>query len=431
MKQLDEKICFDCSSSKQEMLKCSRCHAAWYCDAKCQKKDFKSHKGLCKEIGNLLAEINGENYLNQHESIRKFVTQNSENDFELWQQALAELVNLPDIMVKICRMFQPLCNLYILIASHKNAELPAEVALEWLNKALKIVAYHTEHFAAIKKVNTSKEEQKSSSMDDIFQRDDRLYFGGDMGMDGKPKQLPKTKCNTESSSEKKSRAFDCSHFARRHVLFENQPNGPADPFFCFGGEQNMPEVLVFLGRYQDAMNYIWHWSDGRFYDTYTPGAIIKRWKDWVSGNFNYDDMYKSSELVELGIRNWRKFAGEPDEGKNLMRVYGLIILIRLHTLLNADGIPDFKRKEASLDLMINPGMMTLTDSYMYYVTGREELISQMTLFKMSKGHTCRSDPRKEIHRLVWDLYKRLSQEEANFLGESYEKCIASARSWLF
>uniref|UniRef100_A0A7M5TV88 MYND-type domain-containing protein n=1 Tax=Clytia hemisphaerica TaxID=252671 RepID=A0A7M5TV88_9CNID len=425
MKQLDEKICFDCSSSKQEMLKCSRCHAAWYCDAKCQKKDFKSHKGLCKEIGNLLAEINGENYLNQHESIRKFVTQNSENDFELWQQALAELVNLPDIMVKICRMFQPLCNLYILIASHKNAELPAEVALEWLNKALKIVAYHTEHFAAIKKVNTSKEEQKSSSMDDIFQRDDRLYFGGDMGMDGKPKQLPKTKCNTESSSEKKSRAFDCSHFARRHVLFENQPNGPADPFFCFGGEQNMPEVLVFLGRYQDAMNYIWHWSDETFHDTYTPGAIIKRWKDWVSGDFHYEDVNSKEELL---IPEWHVFDGEPEEGKNLLRIYGVIILIRLHTLLNPDGKEDFKKKKSSLDDLIDPYITTITDSFLYYVSGREEYINRMTQFILAQGHGCKPDPRKELHRLVWHLYhNRLSQEEVGYLLDAYKEFAESMR----
>ena len=174
---------------------------------------------------------------------RKFVTQNGENDIELWKQMLEEIPNLPDIMVKICRMFQPLCNLYLLVASQKNAKLPAEVALDWLNKALKVVAYHTEHFATIKKENENEEEEKSSSVDDIFKRDNRLYFGGDMGMDGKPKQLPSTKCNTESSSEKKSRIFDCSHFGRRHVLFENQPDGPADPFFCFGGEQNIPEVI--------------------------------------------------------------------------------------------------------------------------------------------------------------------------------------------
>ena len=70
MRQLDEKKCFDCSSTKQEMLKCSRCHAAWYCDVKCQKQDFKSHKRLCKEIGDLLTEVNSENYLSQHDSVR-------------------------------------------------------------------------------------------------------------------------------------------------------------------------------------------------------------------------------------------------------------------------------------------------------------------------------------------------------------------------
>ena len=64
------------------------------------------------------------------------------------------------------------------------------------------------------------------------------------------------------------------------------------------------------------MNYIWHWTDEKFYDTFTPGDIIKRWKAWVTGNFHYDDVYSKAEL---GVPEWHIFDGEPEEGKSLLR----------------------------------------------------------------------------------------------------------------
>ena len=37
--------CFVCFAPAH--LKCSRCRAAWYCGAPCQKADWPKHKGLC------------------------------------------------------------------------------------------------------------------------------------------------------------------------------------------------------------------------------------------------------------------------------------------------------------------------------------------------------------------------------------------------
>ena len=163
---------------------------------------------------------------------------------ELWQQMVAEIPKLPDIMVKICRMFQPLCILYLAVASRENSKVPAEAALEWLNKALKVVAYHTEHFATIKKQKEDEEGGSQTRVDAIMDRFKRLHFGGDMCMDGKPKLLTATKCKKSSpKADPLAAIYDCSHFGARLIRYETQPDGPADPFFCFGGEQNIPEVL--------------------------------------------------------------------------------------------------------------------------------------------------------------------------------------------
>ena len=157
-----------------------------------------------------------------------------------------EIPKLPDIMVKICRMFQPLCILYLAVASRENSKLPAEVALEWMNKALKVVAYHTEHFVTIKKENQIEKVKAESSVD--AEQCKRLYFGGDMKMDGEPKELKATLCKRREPPEDHPLAhiYDCRRYAVQVFNNETQPDGPADPFFCFGGEQNIPEVYKML-----------------------------------------------------------------------------------------------------------------------------------------------------------------------------------------
>ncbi|GAX29228.1 hypothetical protein FisN_28Lh054 [Fistulifera solaris] len=52
----EEPYCFACQyyddrSVVSELKRCSRCHAAWYCSAQCQKRHFQEHRSLCKRIG--------------------------------------------------------------------------------------------------------------------------------------------------------------------------------------------------------------------------------------------------------------------------------------------------------------------------------------------------------------------------------------------
>ena len=109
------------------------------------------------------------------------MTENSENDEELWKTMLKDITKLPDVMVKICRKFQPLIAFYLTLGSTHQAKLPVETGLDWLNRALKIVAFHTEHFA-----RRRPEEDEIETVEDLFRRDDRLYFGGDIDPNGIP-----------------------------------------------------------------------------------------------------------------------------------------------------------------------------------------------------------------------------------------------------
>lgn len=52
---LSGKICTNCLKKKDEasctnLFKCSRCKSVYYCDATCQKADWKEHKKICKVI---------------------------------------------------------------------------------------------------------------------------------------------------------------------------------------------------------------------------------------------------------------------------------------------------------------------------------------------------------------------------------------------
>jgi hypothetical protein len=44
------KACAACFTKREKLLKCGACQSMWYCSSECQKKDWKSHKQLCKAI---------------------------------------------------------------------------------------------------------------------------------------------------------------------------------------------------------------------------------------------------------------------------------------------------------------------------------------------------------------------------------------------
>jgi hypothetical protein len=41
------RICAACGAKRLQMLRCSRCKAAFYCDAACQKRHWREHKAAC------------------------------------------------------------------------------------------------------------------------------------------------------------------------------------------------------------------------------------------------------------------------------------------------------------------------------------------------------------------------------------------------
>jgi hypothetical protein len=41
------RICAACGKKALQMLKCSRCTAAFYCDAACQKRHWREHRAAC------------------------------------------------------------------------------------------------------------------------------------------------------------------------------------------------------------------------------------------------------------------------------------------------------------------------------------------------------------------------------------------------
>ena len=43
------KKCKACGSEEGELLRCTRCKAAYYCNQTCQRKDYPSHKLTCKK----------------------------------------------------------------------------------------------------------------------------------------------------------------------------------------------------------------------------------------------------------------------------------------------------------------------------------------------------------------------------------------------
>lgn len=43
------KVCSTCSKANEELLKCTRCKKAYYCNVDCQKTDWPKHKLTCSK----------------------------------------------------------------------------------------------------------------------------------------------------------------------------------------------------------------------------------------------------------------------------------------------------------------------------------------------------------------------------------------------
>ena len=51
MDDVTEQYCGSCGQKGLDPQRCARCKSVWYCDVKCQKKDWKMHKSVCTAQG--------------------------------------------------------------------------------------------------------------------------------------------------------------------------------------------------------------------------------------------------------------------------------------------------------------------------------------------------------------------------------------------
>ena len=52
MDDVTEQYCGSCGQKGLDPQRCARCKSVWYCNVKCQKKDWKMHKSVCTAQGN-------------------------------------------------------------------------------------------------------------------------------------------------------------------------------------------------------------------------------------------------------------------------------------------------------------------------------------------------------------------------------------------
>ena len=119
---------------------------------------------------------------------------------------------------------------------------------------------------------------------------------------------------------------------------ENSPRGPADPFFGFGGRFNIPEIYILMGKHQEAFDFIYHWTNTKFWESpRSEGSIIERYTMWVEKRYTRRSMYKSFYV------NTDLFEGEM-ESVVALRLNGALMLIRVHATTNHHNMREDRKK---------------------------------------------------------------------------------------
>jgi len=407
MKGLTSGVCSSCSSapgSEKKLLICARCKGEQYCNTSCQKNHFNIHKAGCKTIGKLLTSLE-ETHLS-NEKIKRFLTEDTADD--QWEDLVASIPDLPDKLVQLVRAMQPVLAAYIDMGIHNKSATPVEQALGWMMKGLKVVAFHTDHMREEEK---GMEEEKGT----------RLYFGGDWS------KRRDVDSRSEGVGITNHDQMSCQHFDQRENDQKFRPNGEADPFFCFGGEQNIPEVLVLLGRFQEALDFMAHWVTPDICGkAHVKGAIVNHWKNWIAKEYATFDMTKIPPPPgHPDFSNFDIFEGETDS-KVLMRVLAVETLIRVH-VINSDQFRasrdmEMKKKHYRYLRSSVYGNIHCTDSGTYFMTGDERYLSGFAQFLAGR---CGADPREEVDRLVWRLFRDpsvgLSVQELNTVLRMFQK----------
>lgn len=436
MRSYTRNKCFGCSLSPTAdvpFLSCSRCKGAEYCSLDCQKNDFRQHKRACKKLGKLRTTF--ENKFFENEQIKSFLLNDNDFDMEPWIQLKANVNYLHDHLVLLVRNLQPLVEEFIILGQGKESMYPIEKALLWLFRGLKVVAFHTQD------IRRGKDEEKF------------LCFGGDWETNGEAashhEEIP---CCCPDDEK------DCKTIRNERYQRENSPKGLADPFFCFGGKQNLPEVFTLMGRYQEAMDYINHWTNGL--DTENHG-YVEQLKKWHNKDYEKVNIYANSDLC----LEWELFDGE-QESKVLLRIYGVLLIVRLYVLSNIRFIRWQHKKQFQsfllgthrrlggesavshlsgvmipLEIICNyvindpsesetanqeylfelfNDLVTMSANCMYYITGDDMFMSRVSLM----GVMCVEDPHSEIQRLVWSIFQWLCEEaETRNLADVYKRMM--------
>ena len=392
--------------------------------------------------------------------------------FDIWDEMKKTIKCLPDLLVRLVRSFHPLYNAYISMGLKKDSAYPVEEALKWQFGALKVVVYHTEYLS-------SEEGEDQASRYSRFHgksitESKWLYFGGDWTDHSKVDTLDiinTTKYQNIDGEEDKDdgpSVLSCKHYAKRNYVMENMPDGPADPFFCFGGEQNIPDMLVLLGKYQEAMDFICHWTNNVVDsdEPYVQGSLVSHLEKWNTMTYKSIDIYRAVSHEDI-LEDWDLFRGN-FESRVLLRIFGILTLIRLHVITKSPELKE-KRKEQFYTFMqgthprlggsspalalraqspvvkliykhvlndthepverntkvlydlLRVMMVDLTLNTFYYMSGDPSTISQPPW--MDK--CCQVDPQNEIGRLVWKLFHILPYEEQEMLTILYIKAKGS------
>jgi len=404
MKGLTSGICSSCSSapgSENKLLICGRCKGEQYCNVTCQKNHFNIHKTGCKTIGKLLTSLE-ENHLS-NEKVKRFLTDDT-TDCQ-WNDLITSIPDLPNKLVQLVRAMQPVLAAYVDMGIHNKSATPVERALSWLMKGLKVVTFHTDHM---------KEEEKEMGQG----KTNRLYFGGDWSYRRDVYSI------NEGVGITNHDQMSCEHFDQREKDRRFRPNGDADPFFCFGGEQNIPEMLVLLGRHQEAVDFMAHWVTPDIWGKdHVKGAIVNHWKNWIVKNYASVDMMKIPPPPgHPDFSNFDYFEGESDS-KILMRVLAVETLIRVH-VINSDQFKasenmEMKKKHYRFLYSSIYANIHCTDNGVYFITGDERYKSRFSLFRHG------ADPREEVDRLVWRLFRDhsvgLTDQELNTVLNMFQK----------
>ena len=127
-----EEKCFHCRTVKdlKQLLKCSGCQIAMYCNKDCQKRDYSSrHKPICREIAKKRAtyesvlemheQADGKKYLDEGELVGHFYRETK------WIKINGHSIPAPQFMIKerfdqLWEMYNEVHIQFRFFKSHKN-----------------------------------------------------------------------------------------------------------------------------------------------------------------------------------------------------------------------------------------------------------------------------------------------------------------------